>query len=539
MKVDFRPIILQRLKLRDKECQQFTHIFESYEALTDSFFHLIQKSKNSIRRRQSITECELNEEIDNLSTELSDLYKTKSKNDQQIIDKNLRLIEIEKTFNEVLNEHNITKIRIKEAKDKLLNYENELKNLKEVNDLLNKDFNLSKTIYNNINEKYIAANQECNELIENIKKMKSEEVLMLNKFNERVEKRRIAKICSDLEDATKLNNSFDVNLKSLKNNDQPSSLGSDNNSLKLCGDVIPTQCRYKIEANEMGEVNDCLFHPTDFTFFTAGNDKCVKMFQLKNNSFVKSAIYDGANQAITRIDLDISNKFLSASSNDKTIRIWGVSDRQLKFTFAGHTDKVVAAKFFNTGRYIGSGSNDRTIKIFDISGNRCIRTFFASSIVLDVAINDNFGAQIISSHFDKNVRFWDTRIKDIANSFKLGGKVTSLFVGPDNKSILCSCRDETLSLVDLRNNGILHIYSAERYKSASDNCKCLISPNGCYVGSGSADGNIFIWNTNTTRLEKVLFKNAHKNVPILSLAWHPHKNIILSGDKRKTVCIWE
>lgn len=47
---------------------------------------------------------ELNEEIDNLSTELSDLYKTKSKNDQQIIDKNLRLIEIEKTFNEVLNE---------------------------------------------------------------------------------------------------------------------------------------------------------------------------------------------------------------------------------------------------------------------------------------------------------------------------------------------------------------------------------------------------------------------------------------------------
>lgn len=38
----------------------------------------------------------------------------------------------------------------------------------------------------------------------------------------------------------------------------------------------------------MGEVNDCLFHPTDFTFFTAGNDKCVKMFQLKNNSFVKS-----------------------------------------------------------------------------------------------------------------------------------------------------------------------------------------------------------------------------------------------------------
>lgn len=96
-------------------------------------------------------------------------------------------------------------------------------------------------------------------------------------------------------------------------------------------------------------------------------------------------------------------------------------------------------------------------------------------MVLDIAINERYGAPIISSHYDKTVRFWDSRFDAPASSFKMGGKVASLFVSPgylffwykffdinfcflDSQSILCSCRDETLSLVDLRTNGILHIY---------------------------------------------------------------------------------
>lgn len=45
------------------------------------------------------------EEIEILSAELSDLYKKKSKNDQQIIDISLRLKEIQENIVEVTNEY--------------------------------------------------------------------------------------------------------------------------------------------------------------------------------------------------------------------------------------------------------------------------------------------------------------------------------------------------------------------------------------------------------------------------------------------------
>lgn len=76
-----------------------------------------------------------------------------------------------------------------------------------------------------------------------------------------------------------------------------------------------------------------------------------------------------------------------------------------------------------------------------------------------------------------------------------------------------------LTLLDFRTYSTVHLYrfycilliylkkfSAEQYRTASDNSRCIMSPGGNYVAAGSADSHIFIWNTMTTRLEKILQK---------------------------------
>lgn len=40
----------------------------------------------------------------------------------------------------------------------------------------------------------------------------------------------------------------------------------------------------------MGEVNDCLFHPSNGSFFTAGNDNRIKMFEIIGNSCNKTYV---------------------------------------------------------------------------------------------------------------------------------------------------------------------------------------------------------------------------------------------------------
>ena len=51
-------------------------------------------------------------------------------------------------------------------------------------------------------------------------------------------------------------------------------------------------------------------------------------------------MFTGANQAITRMDIDPECKHLCASSNDYAVRVWSIEDQRHRFTFTGHSDKV-------------------------------------------------------------------------------------------------------------------------------------------------------------------------------------------------------
>ncbi|EPB66691.1 hypothetical protein ANCCEY_14214 [Ancylostoma ceylanicum] len=88
-------------------------------------------------------------------------------------------------------------------------------------------------------------------------------------------------------------------------------------------------------------------------------------------------------------------------------------------------------------------------------------------------------------HFDRKLRFWDSRNQEPVHTMEMAGKVTSLNMSSDGVHVLCSTRDDTLSLMDVRKYQTVHIYSAP-------------------------DGNIFVWNIQSTKLEKVLHKGGHE-----------------------------
>uniref|UniRef100_A0A915MW81 Autophagy-related protein 16 domain-containing protein n=1 Tax=Meloidogyne javanica TaxID=6303 RepID=A0A915MW81_MELJA len=501
-----RTLILQRLQARDKQSAQFDRIIRSYQYLADSMRHLMTRQKfssRSVRKSQSSlpqeSSLEHEEQIAALESKYEEICLQKGVNDQQLIETTNRLLNVEKELKNTQIERDRALETIEKLKKDLTRTKEEMEQLKSDNRTLFDEHIALQAAYSAVEAKYSQADKERAELINRMKELKEREITLVNEMNEREQQLNLQKLQCDLAEASKPNPVLDA---------------------KAFCSVLNIHDSFEVLAADEKGVAD-----------------------VSDSAFAQERLeFTGAVQGLTRIDIHIESGHLLGSSNDCAVRLWSIDDQRMRVAFTGHTDKVTSAKFMSDGRQVASGSNDRTIKIWDTITNRCQKTFFPGSTICDLVTNDHYGAPLISAHFDKKIRFWDTRAPGDSptNLVKFDAKMTSLCLTSDFMYLLCSSRDETLTLLDLRTNDALHIYSAEQYRTSSDYSRAaVISPGDSYVAAGSADGHIFIWSLHSTRLEKILFRGGHENIPVLSLAWHPAGHVLISGDKRKTVCLWK
>ncbi|VDN51961.1 unnamed protein product, partial [Dracunculus medinensis] len=282
------------------------------------------------------------------------------------------------------------------------------------------------------------------------------------------------------------------------------------------------------------EISDVLWHPSGDYFAAAGDDRKVRLFTTSfgNKPEIKANL-EGCNGAVLKLDFDADSKQVLAASADFAIRTWNIDNFRIKASLTGHGDKVSSAKFHGEGTRIISASHDRTIRLWDLHSS--VRKFLSGSLAYDIVSNYRCSSMMISGHHDKKIRVWDPRSYEPVKTIELDGRITSLAIS--SGSLLCASRNETLSLITLHNFQILHCYSADNYRTSGDLGRCVISPNMEYCAAGSLEGQIFIWNLHSTKLEKVLHKGGHSR-PVTSLSWHPKGNYLISADKGKTLCVW-
>ncbi|KAH7965067.1 hypothetical protein HPB49_003280 [Dermacentor silvarum] len=209
-----------------------------------------------------------------------------------------------------------------------------------------------------------------------------------------------------------------------------------------------------------------------------------------------------------------------------------ISKRELEAVIAGLT--VSADR--NSEK--AEASNDITFVVKSNSLQKTaksIRTIFAGSSCNDLVASDSAGTTIISGHFDKRLRFWDARAESSANEIVLGGLISSLDLSADRCQLLCCVRDDTIKLLDVRMNQVLVSFQDDNFKVACDWTRAKFSPDASYVAVGSHDGTLFIWNTQTAKLEKKL---KEMSSPIIACSWNPSGDYIASSDRDKRICVW-
>jgi WD40 repeat protein len=82
---------------------------------------------------------------------------------------------------------------------------------------------------------------------------------------------------------------------------------------------------------------------------------------------------------------------IASGSNDRTIKLWRVSDGALVRTLTGHTNSVTSVAFSPDGSLIASGSDDRTIRLWRVSDGALVQTY-----------DQETGTRVLSIQFSPN-----------------------------------------------------------------------------------------------------------------------------------------
>lgn len=91
---------------------------------------------------------------------------------------------------------------------------------------------------------------------------------------------------------------------------------------------------------------------------------------------------------------DLTLAVSNSCFDDKTARIWSISDGKLIGVLQGHTKDISAAKFSWDGKYIVTKSYDNTVRVWDVTTGSCLHT-----------ITDRFYGEILNFTPDSNYLF--------------------------------------------------------------------------------------------------------------------------------------
>ncbi|KAM4742317.1 ATG16 autophagy related 16-like 2 isoform 2-T2 [Anableps anableps] len=295
---------------------------------------------------------------------------------------------------------------------------------------------------------------------------------------------------------------------------------------------VPARPLQVLEAHEQG-INAVRFSFGSDLLATGGTDRVIKLWDVRAGSLTHRATLDGSTEGITCVEFDPTGRRILAASHNKSALLWRLDDSVPKVTLTGHNRKVTAARFTCVPHQVATGSTDRTVRLWDLNRAACVQQGEVASFCSDLVCSDS---SIISGHFDCKIRVWDSRTVSCVQELPSQGRVTSLDLSSDRRQLLSCCRDDCLQLLDLRWTNDRMCFRADGFKCGSDSTKAVISPDGCYLAAGSADGAVYIWNVSTGNLETRL-PDRH-SASITAVTWSVSGEHFVSVDRSRRAVLW-
>lgn len=195
------------------------------------------------------------------------------------------------------------------------------------------------------------------------------------------------------------------------------------------------------------------FTPDGQTLATGSNDRTIKLWRVSDGGWLRTL--SGHTGAAGRIAIAPDGLTLASGSHDNTAKLWRISDGALLRTFTGHIDGIEAIAFSPDGQTVATGSYDQTIKLWNVSTGLLRRTLTGgrSGPVVSLAFTPDgltlasgqYLVNLTTPELDTPLKFW--RVSDGALLLTYDQETTrlvgSIAFSPDGRRFAYARYDAT------------------------------------------------------------------------------------------------
>ncbi|XP_055921351.1 U5 small nuclear ribonucleoprotein 40 kDa protein-like [Eupeodes corollae] len=279
------------------------------------------------------------------------------------------------------------------------------------------------------------------------------------------------------------------------------------------------------------EVTTCDFHPSGKFILSANCKGQIHICDIYG-TFSKTMVLKGHTGSVTEAHFSRDGFDFYSCSSDGTIGVWDTFRGYRKAKLDGHEDGVNCVQ---GGRLaypiLCSGSNDGTIRLWDVREKECVLTLENSCDVTATCFTNN-GNFAISGGLDSDIKIWDLRTCEIVCRLRgHTGKVTGLSLSPCGSYLLSYAVDNTLRIWDIRPHvtfkRCVGCFSAHQF-SPSALLRCTWSPDGTMISAGTSDRDVLVWDALTG---ETLHELPGHESTINDIKFHPKEPIILSASE--------
>ncbi|KAI4464625.1 transcription initiation factor tfiid [Holotrichia oblita] len=169
---------------------------------------------------------------------------------------------------------------------------------------------------------------------------------------------------------------------------------------------------------------------------SASQDKTIRLFDLSEYS--QKMVYRGHDNPVYCISTSKGGDYIISGSYDHTARLWSMEYGNTLRVYVGHTQEITSIDFHLNDLYLCTGSADKNIRMWSIKDANPVRLFLGSKgIIYCVAFSSN-GKYLASAGDDKRLRIWDLITGKQLSEIKVGIEPIIKLTWSSDDNVLCT-----------------------------------------------------------------------------------------------------